>query len=256
MAAQPSSGPAEAATIGFVLEEAGLWTADGKPLHRYDELTPGSVVRLEASSAAAPARRQGIVILLNDGHTLACEGADACQAPIALPKSLEESPSFFQRISALFEAQRERFEATLTRGAGARADDAILPRSHGTIDVSALLAPLDRDASAYESETYTAVITSLDEGSTRELTLHRARSGSLPLPVEPGLYSLSLGAPYAAAPLLADVWVLAVEADRYADVTQQYAAARAVEATWPQAAGDDARRAFLRAALQALESPK
>ncbi len=159
---------ADAKPIGFVLQESGTWNVNGKPLHRNDQLAPGSVVQLAAADAAA-APRPRIVIVLDNGHTLSCDGPDDCKTAIALPGSLDESSSLFGRIAALFKAQPDRFEPTQVRGPGLHAtahlDDTVASTAGGTADLGALLAPLGA------GDDYVLSVTSLDDFSSHDITV-------------------------------------------------------------------------------------
>ena len=252
-----------AAPAGYVLAVEGEWRVEGAPLRLAvgAEVPPGALLRV-----TPPTARSAITIVARGtGRILfakTCAAPEDCEAPLAVPHA--ESPreidgllvALIEKTAARLRGNPTRYVATITRSESTLADSVL-----ALVDGRLLVAPAMAAARPGPYQLALRPLACAASSPCATLVLDgpyewdpTAASPIAAPGLTPGLYELEVAASTSdAMQRPAHAWVRVSPPSRHARNAASFAAARRLASGWDSAARPDARQAFLRGALEALD---
>jgi hypothetical protein len=256
-------------TVGYVLEVAGAWTIEGKPVSKGQGIRGGSLL-----SSAQKADGDRIVVSDTNGGLLLlaecknnqcrkCRKTGDCdQIIVALPldpkpvRENETSAAMVIRvISEMIWAKPEKYSFARVRGDSLT--DSVLRLGPNGCDLGAALSDIERGAYGvqFKSIPVEGKPTPAFTSETVNLNWVPSTEGRLAVPgLRPGLYQMTLTQRESPAPSAAlTAWVLVAETD-FPKVSADFKSAEATVASWGDDVSPEIAQEYIRATLEYLAS--
>lgn len=252
----------EGRVVGHVLDLEGQWYLDGRPgqaLARGGELPPGGVIRIPSPSQFA-----FIVVRYNDNQiiTKRCRNSGECAQPILLPRAIPHEASYFEIFTEKFMKVFRSNPVSPSVNAGRSPDgilrEAVVQLRDGQVDLAPVFTEMKAGTYYLRLERKAGDDQTANSESTKPIavTWSPARSSTLALPLQPGLYEMVLMEKRGAGfrPTLATAWFLAGDVEQYANAVGQFCEATRLTATWQGKVSEGTVRDYLRSFLMQLST--
>jgi hypothetical protein len=252
----------EGKVVGHVLDLEGQWYLDGRPgqaLARGGELPPGGVIRIPSPSQFA-----FIVVRYSDNQiiTKRCRNSGECAQPILLPRAVAHDASYFEIFTEKFMKVFRSNPVSPSVNAGRSPDgvlrEAVVQIKDGQVDLAPVFTEMKGGTYYVRLEKKAGDDQTPSSATIKpiEVTWSPAKSSTLVLPLQPGLYEMVLMEKRGAGfrPTLASAWFLAGDVEQYANAVGQFCEATRLTTTWQGKVNEGTVRDYLRSFLMQLNA--
>jgi hypothetical protein len=255
-------------TVGYVLEVAGTWTIEGKPVSKGQGLRGGSLLGNEKKADGdriVVADTNGGLLLLAECRNNQCrkcrKSGDCDQVIVALPldpKPVRESETsaamVIRVISEMIWEKPEKY--TFARVRGDSLTDSVLQLGPNGCDLGPALPDIERGTYGVRFKSIPVEGRSGPSFTSETVNLNWVPSteGRLAVPgLRPGLYELALAPRDSALSGSLTAWVLVTEGN-FPKANADFKSAEATVASWGDDVSPEIGQEYLRASLEYLAS--